>query len=42
MGMRKAYIAGYSEAAVNLYASIAEGEESTFYVYEETQTEAAR
>jgi GNAT superfamily N-acetyltransferase len=40
MGMRKAYIAGYSEAAVNLYASIADGEETTFYVYEETQTEA--
>lgn len=35
MGMRKAYIAGYSEAAINLYASIAEGEEATFYVYEE-------
>jgi GNAT superfamily N-acetyltransferase len=40
MGMRRAYIAGYSEAAVNLYASIAEGEEATFYVYEEVRADA--
>lgn len=34
MGLRKAYIAGYSPAAIALYASLGDGEESTFYIYE--------
>lgn len=34
MGMRRAYITGYSEAAVALYASLGESERKTFYLYE--------
>ena len=35
MGLRQAYIAGYSTAAVGLYTSIGSTERSTFYIYEE-------
>ena len=35
MGLRKAYITGYSPAAVGLYTSLSAGEESTSYIYEE-------
>ena len=34
MGLRKAHITGYSPAAISLYASLGEGKESTFYIYE--------
>ena len=34
MGLRRAYITGYSTVAVALYASLGRGEESTSYIYE--------
>ena len=34
MGLKKAYITGYSTAAIALYASLGTGEESTSYIYE--------
>lgn len=34
MGLSKAYITGYSQAAISLYASLGDGEKSTFYIYE--------
>lgn len=34
MGMRKAYITGYSEAAIKLYASLGAAQESRAFVYE--------
>ena len=34
MGMHKAHIAGYSPAAIDLYASLGEGQQSTFIIYE--------
>ncbi|MCA9924456.1 MAG: GNAT family N-acetyltransferase [Anaerolineales bacterium] len=33
MGIRKAYITGYSQAAISLYASLGTGEASTAYIY---------
>ena len=36
MGLRQAHIAGYSPAAIALYASLGPGKESTFYIYHKT------
>lgn len=33
-GLRKAHIAGYSPAAIDLYASLGDSKESRFYIYE--------
>jgi len=36
IGLRKAHIAGYSPAAITLYASLGDGKESRFNIYETT------
>jgi GNAT superfamily N-acetyltransferase len=36
MGLHQVHIAGYSPEAIGLYASLGNGQESTFYIYETT------